>query len=159
MVVQLIQKLVWILLSGESMDPLKPFEWIWMVVQLTTNTVQMVSPRVYKTNGHFLKVEILIGFKWSISRRDILFIQGEQNTHTSNLQLLISVGLGYMYYNLNFIIYNIIKSIFVRTPFVSNSEKCMVHWWLNKMVSLIRVHTHATALILSVLLQHIQQIN
>ena len=27
MVVQLIQNLVWILLSGESMDPLKPFEW------------------------------------------------------------------------------------------------------------------------------------
>ena len=55
MVVQLIQNLVWILLSGESMDPLKPFEWIWMVVQLATNTVQMVSPRVYKTNGHFWK--------------------------------------------------------------------------------------------------------
>ena len=51
------------------MDPLKPFEWIWMVVQLATNTVQMVSPCVYKTNGHFLKVEILNGFKWSISRR------------------------------------------------------------------------------------------
>ena len=55
MVVQLIQILVWILLSGESMDPLKPFEWIWMVVQLATNTVQMVSPCVYKTNGHFWK--------------------------------------------------------------------------------------------------------
>ena len=50
-VVQLIQNLVWILLSGESMDPLKPFEWISMVVQLATNTVQMV----------FLKVEILNG--------------------------------------------------------------------------------------------------
>ena len=37
------------------MDPLKPFEWIWMVVQLATNTVQMVSPCVYKTNGHFWK--------------------------------------------------------------------------------------------------------
>ena len=57
MVVQLIQNLVWILLSGESMDPLKPFEWIWMVVQLATNTVQMVSPCVYKTNGHFWKWE------------------------------------------------------------------------------------------------------
>ena len=55
MVVQLIQNLVWILLSGESMDPLKPFEWIWMVVQLATNTVQMASPCVYKTNGHFWK--------------------------------------------------------------------------------------------------------
>ena len=55
MVGQLIQNLVWILLSGESMDPLKPFEWIWMVVQLATNTVQMVSPCVYKTNGHFWK--------------------------------------------------------------------------------------------------------
>ena len=55
MVVQLIQNLVWILLSGESMDPLKPFEWIWMVVQLATNTFQMVSPCVYKTNGHFWK--------------------------------------------------------------------------------------------------------
>ena len=52
---QLIQNLVWILLSGESMDPLKPIEWIWMVVQLATNTVQMVSPCVYKTNGHFWK--------------------------------------------------------------------------------------------------------
>ena len=33
MVVQLIQNLVWILLSGESMDPLKPFEWIigWLI--------------------------------------------------------------------------------------------------------------------------------
>ena len=51
--VQLIQNLVWILLSGESMDPLKPFEWILMVIQLATNTVQMVSPCVYKTNGHF----------------------------------------------------------------------------------------------------------
>ena len=28
LVVQLIQNLVWILLSGESMDPPKPFEWI-----------------------------------------------------------------------------------------------------------------------------------
>ena len=55
MVVQLIQNLVWILLSGESTDPLKPFEWIWMVVQLATNTVQMVSTCVYKTNGHFWK--------------------------------------------------------------------------------------------------------
>ena len=55
MVGQLIQNLVWILLSGESMDPLKPFEWIWMVVQLPTNTVQMVSPCVYKTNGHLWK--------------------------------------------------------------------------------------------------------
>ena len=61
MVGQLIQNLVWILLSGESMDPLKPFEWIWMVVQLATNTVQMVSTCV--------KVEILNGLKWSISRR------------------------------------------------------------------------------------------
>ena len=52
---QLIQNLVWILQSGESMDPLKPFEWIWMVVQLATNTVQMVSPCVYKPNGHFWK--------------------------------------------------------------------------------------------------------
>ena len=41
--VQLIQNFVWILISGESMDPLK-----WA----------------------FLKVEILNGFKWSISRRD-----------------------------------------------------------------------------------------
>ena len=55
MAVQLIQNLVWILLSGESMNPLKPFEWIWMVVQLATNTVQMISPCVYKTNGHFWK--------------------------------------------------------------------------------------------------------
>ena len=55
MVVQTIQNLVWILPSGESVDPLKPFEWIWMVVQLATNTVQMVSPCVYKTNGHFWK--------------------------------------------------------------------------------------------------------
>ena len=55
MVVQLIQNLVWILLSGESMDPLKPFEWIWMVVQLATNTVQIVSPCAYKTNVHFWK--------------------------------------------------------------------------------------------------------
>ena len=67
MVGQLIQNLVWIfpncstantkpcLDTGESMDPLKPFEWIWMVVQLATNTVQMVSPCVYKTNAHFLK--------------------------------------------------------------------------------------------------------
>ena len=39
----------------ESMDPLKPFEWIRMVVQLATNTVQMVSPCVYKTNGRFRK--------------------------------------------------------------------------------------------------------
>ena len=39
------------------------------VVQLATNTVQMVSPCVYKTNGAFLKVKILNGFKWSISRR------------------------------------------------------------------------------------------
>ena len=48
MLVQLIQNLVWILLSGESMDPLKPFEWIRLVVvvQLATNTVQMVSPCV-----------------------------------------------------------------------------------------------------------------
>ena len=53
MVVQLIQNLVWILLSGESMDHLKPFEWVSMVVQLATNTVQIVSPCVYKTNGHF----------------------------------------------------------------------------------------------------------
>ena len=52
---QLIQNLVWILLSGELMDPLKPFEWIWMVVQLATNTVHMVSPCVYKTNRHFWK--------------------------------------------------------------------------------------------------------
>ena len=55
MVGQLIQNLVWILLSGESMDPLKPFDCIWMVVQLAANTVQMVSPCVYKTNGHFWK--------------------------------------------------------------------------------------------------------
>ena len=55
MVVQLIQNLVWILLSGESMDPLKPFERIWMGVQLATNTVQMVSPCVYKTNRYFWK--------------------------------------------------------------------------------------------------------
>ena len=54
-VVQLIQNPVLILPSGESMDPLKPFEWIWMVVQLATDTVQMVSPCVYKTNVHFWK--------------------------------------------------------------------------------------------------------
>ena len=69
MVGQLIQNLVWIFPNGrsantkpcldtstvsdKSMDPLKPFEWIWMVVQLATNTVQMISPCVYKTNGHF----------------------------------------------------------------------------------------------------------
>ena len=32
-----------------------PSKTIWMVVQLATNTVQMVSPCVYKTNGHFWK--------------------------------------------------------------------------------------------------------
>ena len=37
------------------MDPLKPFEWIWMVVQLAANTIQTVSPCVYKNNGHFWK--------------------------------------------------------------------------------------------------------
>ena len=58
-VVQLIQNLVWILLSGESMAPLKPFEWIW-IVQLATNTVQMVSPCVYKTNRHFWKWKFLM---------------------------------------------------------------------------------------------------
>ena len=56
MVVQLIQNLVWILVSGESMDPLKPFEWILMIiVQLATNAVQMVSLCVYKTNVRFWK--------------------------------------------------------------------------------------------------------
>ena len=57
---QLIQNLVWILLSGESMDPLKPFEWymyMYMysvhVVQLATNTVQMVSPMGIFESGNF----------------------------------------------------------------------------------------------------------
>ena len=71
MVGQLIQNLVWIFPNGSTsntkpcldtskwwinvlyMYPLKRFELIWMVVQLATNTVQMVSPCVYKTNGHF----------------------------------------------------------------------------------------------------------
>ena len=52
---------VWILLSGKSMDPLKPFEWIWMVVQLATNTVQMVSPCVYKTNFEWFHNSLSVG--------------------------------------------------------------------------------------------------
>ena len=52
MVVQLIQNLVWILQKWWINGPSKT---IWMVVQLATNTVQMVSPCVYKTNGHFWK--------------------------------------------------------------------------------------------------------
>ena len=66
MVGQLIQNLVWILTNGRSantkpcLDTSKwwingPSKTIWMVVQLATNTVQMVSPCVYKTNGHFWK--------------------------------------------------------------------------------------------------------
>ena len=68
-VVQLVQNLVWILLSGESMDPLKPFEWIWMVgtacYQHCSNGITMCVQNQWA----FLKVEILNGFKWSVSRR------------------------------------------------------------------------------------------
>ena len=66
MVGQLIQNLVWILPNGSTantkpcLDTSKwwingPSKTIWMVVRLATNTVQMVSPCVYKTNGHFWK--------------------------------------------------------------------------------------------------------
>ena len=72
MVGQLIQNLVWILpngstantkpcldtskwwIHGPSKNHLNGFEW-YLVVQLAINTVQMVSPCVYKTNGHFWK--------------------------------------------------------------------------------------------------------
>ena len=44
------------------MDPLKPFEWIWMVVQLATNTVQNNGITMCVQNQwEFLKVEI---FEW-----------------------------------------------------------------------------------------------
>ena len=63
---QLIQNLVWIFPNGSTantkpcLDTSKwwingPSKTIWMVVQLAANTVQMVSPCVYKTNGHFWK--------------------------------------------------------------------------------------------------------
>ena len=49
MVVQLIQNLVWILLSGESMDPLKPMD-LNGGTAYCSNGITMC---VYKTNGHF----------------------------------------------------------------------------------------------------------
>ena len=68
MVGQLIQNLVWIFPNGSTANTKPcldtstckwwingPSKWIWMVVELATNTVQTVSPCVYKTNGHFWK--------------------------------------------------------------------------------------------------------
>ena len=68
MVGQLIQNLVWIFPNGCTANTKPcldtstckwwingPSKTIWMVLQLATNTVQMVSPCVYKTNGHFWK--------------------------------------------------------------------------------------------------------
>ena len=80
MVVQLIQNLVWIFPNGSTANtkPCLDTKWwingpsktIWMVVQLASNTVQMVQ-----NQWAFLKVEILNGFKWSISRRVIIVSQ------------------------------------------------------------------------------------
>ena len=76
---ELIQNLVWIFPNGSTankkpcLDTSKwwingPSKTIWMdlnVVQLATNTVTLCVQNQWA----FLKVEILNGFKWSISRR------------------------------------------------------------------------------------------
>ena len=62
MVVQLIQNLVWILLSGESMDPVKHlngFEWSYRLLLTLFKWYHHVCT---KPMG-ILKVEIVNGFK------------------------------------------------------------------------------------------------
>ena len=70
------------------MDPLKPFEWIWMVVQLATNTVFKNGITMCVQNQWaFLKVEILNSFKWSISRRVKGKVQCWQNSFVKYIKL------------------------------------------------------------------------
>ena len=70
MVVQLTQNLVWILISGEWMNGLS--KTIWMDLNGSTACYQHCSNGItmcVQNQWACLKVEILNGFKWSVSRR------------------------------------------------------------------------------------------
>ena len=80
MVVQLIQNLVWILLSGESMDPLKQFEWI---LNGSTPLFKWYRHVCAKTNGHFWKWKF-----WMVSNG---LSVGGLNSHPVNISANYSI--------------------------------------------------------------------
>ena len=107
MVGQLIQNLVWIFPNGSTantkpcLDTSKwwingPSKTIWMVLNGSTACYQHCSNGItmcVQNQWAFLKVEILNGFKWSISRRVNCLMRMEfwcHNFTANNLHMLYS---------------------------------------------------------------------